>query len=77
MAKEYKKEKRQFIYPQIPKTPTGITGLDEITSGGIPKGRPTLVCGEAGCGFQRECLWDWVSSCFLLSFFPRRIFSAL
>src|ERR1700761_4223947 len=35
---------------QLPKTPTGISGLDEITSGGIPKGRPTLVCGQAGCG---------------------------
>jgi circadian clock protein KaiC len=50
MAKERKKEKRNFVYPQIPKTPTGITGLDEITQGGIPKGRPTLICGEAGCG---------------------------
>src|SRR3954463_16148176 len=35
---------------QLPKTPTGITGLDEITGGGIPRGRPTLVCGSAGCG---------------------------
>src|ERR1700761_7731845 len=35
---------------QLPKTPTGISGLDEITSGGLPKGRPTLVCGDAGCG---------------------------
>lgn len=34
----------------LPKTPTGIVGLDEITSGGIPKGRPTLICGEAGSG---------------------------
>ena len=28
----------------------GIQGLDEITNGGLPKGRPTLVCGAAGCG---------------------------
>lgn len=35
---------------QLPKSPTGIVGLDEITSGGLPKGRPTLVCGSAGCG---------------------------
>src|ERR1700732_807720 len=35
---------------QIQKTLTGITGLDEITEGGIPKDRPTLICGEAGCG---------------------------
>ena len=36
--------------PQIPKAPTGIQGLDEITGGGLPQGRPTLVCGSAGCG---------------------------
>jgi len=35
---------------QFPKTPTGIEGLDEITEGGFPKGRPTLICGGAGCG---------------------------
>ena len=34
----------------IPKAPTGIQGLDEITSGGLPAGRPTLICGSAGCG---------------------------
>jgi len=34
----------------LPKSPTGIAGLDEITGGGLPKGRPTLVCGSAGCG---------------------------
>src|SRR5262247_218078 len=34
----------------LPKTPTGILGRDEITFGGLPKGRPTLICGGAGCG---------------------------
>ncbi|MES2609150.1 MAG: circadian clock protein KaiC [Pseudomonadota bacterium] len=34
----------------IAKSPTGIAGLDEITEGGLPAGRPTLVCGAAGCG---------------------------
>ncbi|MGD0129497.1 MAG: circadian clock protein KaiC [Terriglobia bacterium] len=34
----------------LAKCPTGIQGLDEITNGGLPKGRPTLVCGAAGCG---------------------------
>ena len=34
----------------IAKAPTGIAGLDEITNGGLPRGRPTLVCGGAGCG---------------------------
>jgi circadian clock protein KaiC len=32
------------------KSSTGIRGLDEITGGGLPAGRPTLVCGAAGCG---------------------------
>src|SRR6266566_1244899 len=35
---------------RLPKCPTGIQGLDEITRGGLPRGRPTLVCGGAGCG---------------------------
>jgi circadian clock protein KaiC len=35
---------------ELPKCPTGIAGLDEITNGGIPRGRPTLICGSAGCG---------------------------
>ena len=30
--------------------PTGISGLDAITSGGLPRGRTTLVAGSAGCG---------------------------
>ena len=34
----------------LAKTPTGIPGLDEITNGGLPRGRPTLLCGGAGCG---------------------------
>jgi circadian clock protein KaiC len=32
------------------KCPTGIAGFDEITGGGLPAGRPTLICGSAGCG---------------------------
>ena len=35
---------------KIRKTPTGIDGLDEITSGGLPTGRTTLICGSAGSG---------------------------
>ena len=35
---------------QLLKCPTGIQGLDEITGGGLPQNRPTLVCGTAGCG---------------------------
>jgi circadian clock protein KaiC len=34
----------------LPKARTGIHGLDEITKGGLPRGRPTLICGAAGCG---------------------------
>ena len=35
---------------QLVKVPTGIAGFDEITGGGLPAGRPTLICGSAGCG---------------------------
>ncbi|MHB8846296.1 MAG: circadian clock protein KaiC [Nitrospirota bacterium] len=38
------------ISSMLKKCPTGIHGLDEITRGGLPAGRPTLVCGSAGCG---------------------------
>ena len=38
------------IYPRLPKCPTGISGLDVVTGGGLPRGRLTLVCGGAGCG---------------------------
>ena len=34
----------------LPKAASGIAGLDEITGGGLPKGRPTLICGGPGCG---------------------------
>lgn len=34
----------------IRKAPTGIPGLDDVTGGGFPAGRPTLICGSAGCG---------------------------
>ena len=34
----------------LPKAPTGVSGLDESTGGGFPRGRPTLICGSAGCG---------------------------
>jgi circadian clock protein KaiC len=34
----------------LPKTPTGVIGLDDVTGGGLPRGRPTLICGPAGCG---------------------------
>jgi len=36
--------------PIVEKSATGIRGLDEITQGGLPQGRPTLLCGSAGCG---------------------------
>src|SRR5919112_931432 len=47
MAKALRKEISHQI---LPKTLTGISGLDEITGGGLPKARPTLICGEAGSG---------------------------
>lgn len=43
-------KKSDPVAQPLKKTPTGINGLDEITEGGLPQGRPTLVCGAAGCG---------------------------
>ena len=40
----------KVIRHRLAKTPTGIQGLDELTGGGLPKGRVSLVCGKAGCG---------------------------
>jgi circadian clock protein KaiC len=48
MAK--KNNKQPIPSSTLPKSPTGIQGLDEITGGGLPTARPTLVCGSAGCG---------------------------
>lgn len=45
-----KKTERKTQLKSLPKSLSGIHGLDEITDGGLPKGRPTLVCGNAGCG---------------------------
>jgi circadian clock protein KaiC len=42
--------KAQTQRGSLPKAQTGISGLDEITLGGLPRGRPSLVCGAAGCG---------------------------
>jgi len=43
-------KKRTPPHRSLAKAPTGVQGLDEITGGGLPRGRPTLVCGSAGCG---------------------------
>jgi circadian clock protein KaiC len=37
-------------YQVLQRVPSDIKGLDEIRNGGLPKGRPTLVCGGPGCG---------------------------
>ncbi len=44
------KRATQFSSVGLEKSPTGINGLDEITEGGLPKGRPTLIAGGAGSG---------------------------
>src|SRR5262249_53442041 len=38
------------IVSLLPKSPTGIEGFDQVAGGGLPTGRPSLVCGGAGCG---------------------------
>jgi circadian clock protein KaiC len=43
-------KRRTATLRPLEKISSGISGLDEITGGGLPKGRPTLVCGNAGCG---------------------------
>ncbi|MGE5759108.1 MAG: ATPase domain-containing protein, partial [Gemmatimonadota bacterium] len=40
----------QALRRELPKAPTGIEGFDELTGGGLPRGRPSLICGSAGCG---------------------------
>ena len=50
MRKNTESKRRSGDNGAISKTLTGIFGLDEITGGGLPRGRPTLVCGAAGCG---------------------------
>jgi circadian clock protein KaiC len=50
MSKSLKGQQAIRVVKKFPKSCTGIKGLDEITGGGIPKGRPTLVCGASGSG---------------------------
>ena len=50
MSKKSIKEQGIEKVNVLQKSPTGISGLDEITQGGLPLGRPTLICGSAGCG---------------------------
>jgi circadian clock protein KaiC len=60
MAKRISKK----VGRQLSKCPTGIKGLDAITNGGLPKGRPTLLCGGAGCGktvFGMEFLYRGIT----------------
>jgi circadian clock protein KaiC len=45
-----KTRRKPIVGSSLPKAPTGVTGLDEITGGGFPRGRPTLLCGGAGAG---------------------------
>jgi circadian clock protein KaiC len=44
------KKQRQLPAKGLEKSPSGIQGFDEVLGGGLPKGRPTLLCGSAGCG---------------------------
>ncbi|WP_285055215.1 circadian clock protein KaiC [Pedobacter ginsengisoli] len=50
MSKKIAHLKKSADQTELQKTPTGIPGLDEVTLGGLPTGRPTLICGGPGCG---------------------------
>jgi circadian clock protein KaiC len=46
-----KSRRKERLMPlALRKSPTGIKGLDEVSLGGLPQGRPTIVCGGPGCG---------------------------
>jgi circadian clock protein KaiC len=45
-----RQSKRRTPRRSLPKAPTGIDGLDEVTGGGLPRSRTTLICGSPGCG---------------------------
>jgi circadian clock protein KaiC len=49
-AQQNKEQRYPSSNRSLAKAPTGIQGLDEVTGGGFPQGRPTLVCGSAGAG---------------------------
>ena len=50
MKRSQRVSRRSTTLRPLPKTPTGIAGLDEVTEGGLPKGQPSLICGGPGCG---------------------------
>jgi circadian clock protein KaiC len=49
-SKRSKSAAASRAFPQLKKAPSGIVGFDEISGGGLPAGRPTIVCGGPGCG---------------------------
>lgn len=50
MKENNNQQQKPVVTLSLPKSLTGIQGLDEITGGGLPTGRSTLVSGSAGCG---------------------------
>lgn len=44
------RQSRLLVAQALQKCPTGIRGLDQITNGGLPRNRSSLVCGGAGAG---------------------------
>ena len=62
----------------LTKCMTGIQGFDEISGGGLPQGRPTLVCGSPGCGktlLGMEFLFvaHWSMASLVFSFLLRKL----
>jgi circadian clock protein KaiC len=50
MNTQIKTPRPEYSVQPLAKARTGIVGLDEVTFGGLPAGRPTLICGGPGCG---------------------------
>lgn len=49
-SSKFRRIKAEVVSDQFPKVPSGIEGVDDVTHGGLPRGRPTLICGTAGTG---------------------------
>ncbi|PIS20004.1 MAG: hypothetical protein COW19_01635 [Zetaproteobacteria bacterium CG12_big_fil_rev_8_21_14_0_65_55_1124] len=57
MMVKSKKNSQTSLPAGLEKCPTGIPGIDQLPRGGLPRGRPTLLCGSAGTSLTRHGTW--------------------